>query len=506
MLVDSSQGKRIPITLISDSLALVLFPLFIWNVLVYLFGRYLLPWYLHVVLTPAVQILNLLSRKTLLNLLALMLVNILSLLLLVGLNPNFETGTFVSVVVALIAILSSSMVFLMLVRFCKSPHRTDFLLKFSRLKDDRVSYPPIPFPAGVLIQKLSVNTLYSCLLVSAVVLYHILLVLMFPSSPVLLVITLHLLVGLYFSVDFEMIEHLAAHSRQGKLLHQQQRGLTGSLVVFAEWLRTHLVWSLFFWFPGAYWYTHTQHHHMENNGPSDWQSMLRYDRTSFLDFMKSIIWFSINRLIPLDTLRYLKALGRIPAYRGLLFCCLKGYLVVAVMTYLSPVLGLTLVALAVGSGFYTYIFAFVWHGFHDSGKPHDIEAGNNNYEHYAHHRRPGLHLFSSELAEFFHSEYALNKEKFLLHKSADAFRFLEAHTMLIQACLWQKKFGPIRNILSLESAADNELEKYVESCGLLDRNEKMLRIDRRVSMTVGSRVESLLTRNLPPIQRRFVAQ
>lgn len=189
--------------------------------------------------------------------------------------------------------------------------------------------------------------------------------------------------------NFEAIEHVGSHSVNGQLLISQHAPWWTRAV---EFLRRYVVWPLFGWFPDMYFVTHALHHHVENNGPADWQSTIRYDRTSILDFAKSVTWFGINVAVPIDTVYYLaqkrrfRLLGRL--LRGLAF----GFALLAGLAIVEPVLFVALAANVLFAGFAMYRFAGIWHGFHDPSHAYHVEAANQSLIHYAHHAQRRVHL------------------------------------------------------------------------------------------------------------------
>jgi hypothetical protein len=189
--------------------------------------------------------------------------------------------------------------------------------------------------------------------------------------------------------DFEGIEHVSAHSTNGKLLIAQNAPWWARLV---ELLRRYIVWPLCGWFPDMYFVTHAMHHHVENNGPADWQSTIRHDRTSVLDFAKSVTWLGINLAIPIETLSYLVQRRGLRLFRRLIqgFCIYL--LLLALLVIVDPALFLILAADSVLAGFGMYRFVAAWHGFHDPSHAYDIKAANQNLFHYAHHAKPRVHL------------------------------------------------------------------------------------------------------------------
>jgi hypothetical protein len=196
-------------------------------------------------------------------------------------------------------------------------------------------------------------------------------------------------VVLFVFNDFELIEHISAHAPNGRLLIAQNAPWWAR---FSESLRRYVVWPLFGWFPDMYFVTHAMHHHVENNGPADWQSTLRYDRASLLDFTKLVTWFGMNIVLPFETVSYMTQRRGLRFKRFLIRGAFVYLILFTILALANPLLFLLLAADIVFAGFGSYRFFSVWHGFHDAGHPYDIEAGNQSLLHYAHHAQPHIHL------------------------------------------------------------------------------------------------------------------
>ncbi|MEE9332943.1 MAG: hypothetical protein V3U65_02525 [Granulosicoccaceae bacterium] len=142
---------------------------------------------------------------------------------------------------------------------------------------------------------------------------------------------------------------------------------------------------------------HTYHHHIENNGPADWQSTLRFDQSSILDFVKSLSILQLSMLFPVDTIRYFKVMNRNRLRKKLIVACMRGFGVILLAIIIEPYLAMVPMMLYFGRGWVIHQFVFSWHGFHDATRPYVLEAGNNSDLHYVHHKKPGVHLFSLEI-------------------------------------------------------------------------------------------------------------
>ena len=196
--------------------------------------------------------------------------------------------------------------------------------------------------------------------------------------------------------DFERIEHVSSHSAHGKMLIAGNAPWWASV---AESLRRYLVWPLFGWYPNWYYVSHALHHHVENNGPADWQSTIRYSRASVLDFTKATTWLSLNGLIPLETFFYLAQRRGWRFYRILARGWLWYLALMAAVMLVQPLATLILLALRATTGIGGYLFVGSWHGFHDPTRPYDPAASNQALAHYAHHMNPRIHLRDREALE-----------------------------------------------------------------------------------------------------------
>jgi hypothetical protein len=204
----------------------------------------------------------------------------------------------------------------------------------------------------------------------------------------------------------------------------------------AEVLRRYLVWPLFGWFPNYYYITHALHHHVENNGPADWQSTVRYDRASFLDFTKAVTWYGLSLLIPFETFLYL---AQRHGYRFLRLL-LQGWcwyvLLMMAVALVQPLLAAILIAPRGLSGIGFYRFVGLWHGFHDPAQPYDVCASNQALVHYAHHAKPRVHLWDGEAMERVTLEINAGSPLLLLRPEFGT----PAGFWHLQGLLWKKDF------------------------------------------------------------------
>lgn len=240
-------------------------------------------------------------------------------------------------------------------------------------------------------------------------------------------------VALFTFNEFERIEHVSSHTTHGRLLVSEGAPWWARV---AEFSRRCVVWPLFGWYPDYYYVTHALHHHVENNGPADWQSTIRYDRTSFLEFTKAVTWYSINVIFPIDTFVYLMQRRR---YR-ILKILVRGVSIylfwLVLLAFVEPLLFTFLLAQRLFSGIGTYIFVGVWHGFHNPKHPYDVKAANQHLSHYAHHAKPRVHLLDGEAMYAVTQEVETPSNLILLRPEFGVSKGF----WRLQALLWRKDF------------------------------------------------------------------
>jgi len=288
-----------------------------------------------------------------------------------------------------------------------------------------------------------------------------------------------------------MVEHLSAHTAKGRIASIDGWNVGARFWYSLDWLRRNIVWPMYFWFPNMYYLTHTHHHHVENNGPADWQSTLRYDFCSVFDLAKTLLWAGFAFVCPIDTARYFKVQGKAGLMRLLNRSCIHGYLLFLVVLFVAPAFTVTILILYLSGIWALQVFNFSWHGFHDVTRPYEIEASNNSISHYAHHKKPGVHLFSTEIKQI-GLESSEQKDKiFAFHKSNSTYAILTNHWLLLQALLWQHKFNLVRRIINCAHLEDSELHRLVMGNQLLKRTAKLEVIDRKISTCAGKFVEQI---------------
>ena len=508
MKVTSKNGKEVSITRFNDWALVFCTPLIVVNILVYVLIEVIYPLYAKLLSLPCKMILKLLSDRRLVNIPTIALTNFIflaALHLLTIYQPNNQIAIIFCAVVSGVTTITC----LILFSFLDSDStRMELIFGFSEIQShsttDRL-YPPL-FPKGLETHYWSKGIFYGKLLVTVFVIYNFIFLILAPSFEILFWIIFHAIIGVHFGIDKENIEHISSHSPKGRIVRIKGQDFFTSLCCIAEWVRVKIVWPMFGWFPNMYYLTHTHHHHIENNEPADFQSLQRYDKTSFLDFLKSICWLPLTQaLFPLDTLRYFYALGRYKLFRKVILSMLQGYFVLTIVVLVSPVVGCLIIITVIGSGFSTHKFIFNWHGYHDSSRPQSVESSNNSIHHYAHHKKPSIHL---RLNEDLETVYQQNKDKhkneLIVYKSEQLFYLAQRHWLLIQALLWQNKVEFIKNLLDYENASKEQLYNLVKGCHLIERHPQVEKFDKKASQFLGSLLENILSKQLSQKHRTLI--
>jgi len=231
---------------------------------------------------------------------------------------------------------------------------------------------------------------------------------------------------------------------------------------------------------------------------------LRFDLTSVCDFSKSLLWLQSSLLIPIDTARYLWALGRKRHFNKLLISSVYNVGIILFVFYLEPLFGGILFCLYLGMAWVFHSFIFAWHGFHDSTKPYDVAASNNSTGHYAHHKDPGMHLFSAELRQIYGNDSANAKKSFPVHQSSVAFDVISRHWLLIQCLLWQKKYAVIRKLIQSDHLTDKQLHRLVTGLNMHKRHQTIEKIDQKLSGLLGLLLEKGLRLMASSTHRSFL--
>ncbi len=320
--------------------------------------------------------------------------------------------------------------------------------------------------------------------------------------------------------DFEHVEHVASHSKGGVLIGP---GPCPKSIRLVEAVRKYVVWPFFGWAPDGYFVTHTLHHHVENNGPADWQSTYRYHRYSFLDFVKMTCWLGINFAVNFDSYHYLLSQGKRKIAAKLLRGHMVQLLVFSIALYLNPALAAVLASLILLGGISVYFFGFRWHGLHLPMTTTPVETSNNHLRHFVHHLKPKLHLNDVETARSVAEQVleAPKTEEFRLFLLREEFSGGWG-MYLLQALLWRRDFSAAGRCVvqidrqtsygldeentdtivpkvepSAQSVAPQVMHALASGCGLVQRGQTMLRVDRWVSQVAGDFLMRIARARIP---------
>lgn len=209
-------------------------------------------------------------------------------------------------------------------------------------------------------------------------------------------------------------------------------------------------------------------------------------------------------LLPLDTGKYLHAMGRYRQFKKLIKSSVYNYFIIGLVFFLEPMFGLLLFCLYLGMAWVFHSFIFSWHGFHDATKPYDVVASNNSTGHYGHHKAPGMHLFSPNLRQQYEVDSATASESFPVHQSGFAFDVISRNWLLIQCLLWQKNYRVIRSLVRTNHLNDDDLKNWVKGLQLGNKHRTIAAIDSQVSSIIGATLAKLVFLIAPPKHRAFL--
>ena len=99
----------------------------------------------------------------------------------------------------------------------------------------------------------------------------------------------HWLLGIYYAGPFTLLLHNHVHNN----------GLLARKYAWFDHLFPYFLGPLLGHTPNSYYYHHVRHHHVEENGPDDLSSTIRYQRDEFFDFLAylgrflALIWIEL---------------------------------------------------------------------------------------------------------------------------------------------------------------------------------------------------------------------
>lgn len=227
------------------------------------------------------------------------------------------------------------------------------------------------------------------------------------NSP--LVIVLYILIVALCSETFELLDHTTIHRSvfaPSKAANRSIRTLLKALALWHDYVATIMMARV----PFRYRVQHVFVHHVENNGPDDPQTTLRYDRTSYFDFCRFALSSCASALIPWDIARYLVRKKRYRPLTLLVLGTLGWFGLIVVLAYWNAAAALILISMRLAAGVGIALLNFSEHGLVDPEAPSSIyrnaltvqvrddDHGSLGADfHIAHHLHPGRHW--SVLAE-----------------------------------------------------------------------------------------------------------
>jgi hypothetical protein len=234
-----------------------------------------------------------------------------------------------------------------------------------------------------------------------------------PQATLLYVITVTLC-----SETFELLDHTNIHNNvfaPSKRCEWPMRCLLRTTALWHEYVATLMIGRIPFW----YRVQHVFIHHVENNGPRDPQSTLRYDRTSYLDFCLFAFKMGVSFCLPWDVCLYLVRAKRRWPLRMLLAHMLGYTLLIGVLILWNFPAAVVLLSIRFSSGVGAALLNFYEHGLVDPTDPLNVYGNASTVQiqseedhgyfagdfHIAHHLHPGRH-WSLLLEEVRNSESA----------------------------------------------------------------------------------------------------
>lgn len=363
----------------------------------------------------------------------------------------------------------------------------------------------IAIPEYLVDHKFSRGSLVASLFLTIHIVYNLIFMTLFLGQGWLYFAPLIVLLQSALFTDKENIEHLSSHAAGRVARIEKAKTVQDYMYVFLNNLRKYVSWPLQFWSANYYYATHTGIHHAEDNGPADFQSTLRYDQTSFIDFIKAVTWNSLFiSLIPVEIISYFVAMKR----KKFLGIYVRGYLLgmalFGVVAWLHPILGAILFGLHCSSGLRSYLFVMRWHGFHDATRPYSVEASNNSPLHYGHHQEQNVHLMIvTECCRVFWKNREKEPKNFPIFVSSVALETYARNAMLVFFMLWQGKIDIISKFIYTDGNSRSELKKYVTGLRFLGKSARLAPIDEKLSKWVGKMGEKWHRRSMSEADLAF---
>lgn len=212
-----------------------------------------------------------------------------------------------------------------------------------------------------------------------------------------------LIVATVFSVGTadELTDHSHIHSN----LYQPARNAPKCVVRLLNVMAFVHLWvlnPLTLRIPHYYRVQHVYLHHVENNGPEDNQTTLRYDRTSYIGFCLFSMKIGLSLLFAHDVYRYVARKGKTRLVRMLLAGQLYVFGLLVLLAQIDLGIALFVCLLRFSQGFLFAVVAYSWHGLADVDNPCEVTTNTHNglvaghgqfgaFCHLEHHVAPGTH-------------------------------------------------------------------------------------------------------------------
>ena len=339
---------------------------------------------------------------------------------------------------------------------------------------------------------LSKPVIFCNMFITLFIALHLLVLVILPDYSLFYWVCCVPAIQMFLMMDKENIEHLASHSPNGcTLIDKKASSIKDKVVVAIENLRVYVVWPMAYWMPDYYYCSHTGIHHLENNGPADFQSTLRFNHTKISGVINAVTWYGLfTHILPFEIGKYLRQKKNKKQFNKFVKGFAMGFAVFAGFVYFFPAVGLVVCFSLLTSGMGTYLFVMRWHGFHDARFPHSVEASNSSPLHYGHHKRMGVHLRESNLlARLYWQQKDEGDYCAPIFCNNKSFSCFENNFMLVLALLWQGKFWIIKNLVHTESTNPSYLKRLVSGSNLSKSPESFKSFDNWLSINLGSVLE-----------------
>ncbi len=309
------------------------------------------------------------------------------------------------------------------------------------------------------------------------------------------------------------IEHMAAHTPEQRVLRPSKVKTMGDKFFYAlELVRIYVVWPIAFFMPGCYHFAHRLIHHREVNGPADYLSTQRYDRTSLFGFMKATTWYSVfTRLVPVDCFHYFKAhyyntTGEKLVYKQYRNGFLMGLVVFGLFAWIFPGLAILSVLIIMMSGLNNQLNMYQQHGFHDATKPYEVKAACNSPIHCGHHiNSNNIHMIlSAEHARHFWWHREENPTQYPIFVTTEAKNLFKENWFHIESRLWQGKLNVINNLIVTNETNAAAIKKFVVGAKLVKQSDFAAKLDNTLSEKLGAIVERFTRQMIPRNDQQFL--